>query len=252
MSEVVIDLKHVEYVYSDGTRALNGVSLKVLKAERVAILGPNGAGKSTLIMHLNGLFTPTRGSVEVFGVPIEKNVGEVRKRIGVVFQDPDNQLFCPTLWEDIAFGPLNMGLPDEEVEKRVKEVLKIVGLDGYEDKPPHHLSAGEKKKAAIATVLAMKPEILVLDEPAANLDPKSRYELIEFLNKLHRNQGVTLVLATHDVDLTSILADRVYVLNKGKIVAEGLTSEILLNSKLMSEANLGLPANSQFNAKSPY
>lgn len=242
MTEVAIELEGVKYIYPDGTVALDEISLKILKGERVAILGPNGAGKSTMVMLMNGLYTPASGNVKISGVPLNrKSVHEIRRRVGVVFQNPDDQLFCPTLWEDVAFGPLNMGLSKEEVKQRVREALEIVHLEGYEDKAPHHLSIGEKKRAAIAAVLAMKPEILVLDEPTTNLDPRSSRELIEFLNKLHDTQGVTLVLATHDVNLAPMLADRAYLLSKGKILMEGLTHEIFSNPKLLSEVNLELP-----------
>lgn len=242
MTEVAIEFEGVKYVYPDGTVALDEISLKILKGERVAIMGPNGAGKSTMVMLMNGLYTPASGNVKISGVPLNmRSAHEVRRRVGVVFQNPDDQLFCPTLWEDVAFGPLNMGLPKEEVKQRVREALEIVHLEGYEDKAPHHLSVGEKKRAAIAAVLAMKPEILVLDEPTINLDPGSRRELIEFLNKLHDTQGITLVLVTHDVNLAPMLVDRIYLLSKGKIVMEGLTHEIFSNPKLLSEANLELP-----------
>lgn len=242
MTEVAIELEGVKYAYPDGTVALDEISLKILKGERVAILGPNGAGKSTMVMLMNGLYTPTNGSIKISDVPLSrKSVPEIRRRVGVVFQNPDDQLFCPTLWEDLAFGPLNMGLPKEEVKQRVREALETVHLEGYENKAPHHLSIGEKKRAAIASVLAMKPEILVLDEPTANLDPGSSRELTAFLNKLHDTQEVTLVLATHDVNLVPMLADRIYLLNKGKILIEGLTPEIFSNPKLLRETNLELP-----------
>ena len=203
MKETAIEMKDIKYVYPDGYTALDSVNLKIVRGERVAILGPNGAGKSTLLMVTNGLFTPSKGRVSVLGTPIDKdNLYRVRMKVGLVFQDPDDQLFCPTLWEDITFGPLNMGLPEEEVTRRAKDALRGVGLEGYEEKPPHHLSVGEKKKAAIAAVLALKPEILILDEPTANLDPKSRTELAKLANSLYEEQKITLITATHDVDFS--------------------------------------------------
>ena len=242
MVEVAVEMEGIRYVYPDGYVALDNVNLRIMKHERVAIMGPNGAGKTTLLMLVNGLFKPSEGHVNVLDVPVVgSNLREVRMKVGLVFQDPDDQLFCPTLWEDIAFGPLNMGLSEGEVARRTKEALEAVGLEGSGEKPPHHLSVGEKKKAAIATVLAMKPEILILDEPTANLDPRSRAELIELLDNLHKTQGVTLIVATHDVNFVPMLIDRVYVLNKGHVIAEGSVRAIFSNFKLMKEANLEPP-----------
>ena len=242
MTEALIELENVKYVYPDGVEALKGISLKVLKGERLAILGPNGAGKSTLVMHLNGLYSPKEGTVKVWNMPInDKNVHEIRRTVGIVFQNPDDQLFCPTLWEDVAFGPLNMGLSMKEVEVRVEEALGVMGLTGLEERAPHHLSLGERKRAAIATVLAMKPRVLVLDEPTANLDPRSRRGLIELLNNVHKVEGTTLVIATHDMDLAFQLTDRAYVLKAGSIITEGLMLEVLLNSKLLSDVGLETP-----------
>ncbi|MGQ9468966.1 MAG: energy-coupling factor ABC transporter ATP-binding protein [Nitrososphaerales archaeon] len=241
MVDVAIDVKDLKYVYPDGFVALDDVSIKVLRGERVAILGPNGAGKSTLLMLINGLLKPHKGSVYVLGMPVDENLHKVRSSLGLVFQDPDDQLFCPTLWEDVTFGLLNMGLDKDEVIKRAEEALKNVGLDGYGEKAPHHLSAGEKKKAAIATVLAMKPEILVLDEPTANLDSRSRAELIELINDLHKSQKITLVTATHDVDFIPMVADRAYILKKGRIMAEGALEDIFSNFKMMRESGLEPP-----------
>jgi len=242
MDEVAVEVKDVKYVYPDGFVALDGVSLKIRKGERAAILGPNGAGKSTLLMLMSGLFIPSKGEVNVLGMAVgEKNLHRIRKSIGLVFQDPDDQLFCPTLWEDVAFEPLNQGLPEEEVSTRTKEALRSVRLEGYEDKPPHHLSAGEKKRAAIATVLAMPHEILILDEPTANLDPKSRMELIGLVNNLRKNGNMTLIIATHDVNLIPSVADRVFVLSRGRIITEGSVRDVLLNSRIMDEASLEPP-----------
>ncbi|MBS7643431.1 ATP-binding cassette domain-containing protein [Candidatus Bathyarchaeota archaeon] len=246
MREVAIEMEDVRYVYPDGSVALDGVNLRIMKHERVAIMGPNGAGKTTLLMLINGLFTPSKGNVNVLGLPVKgSNLREVRMKVGLAFQNPDDQLFCPTLWEDVTFGPLNMGLPEEEITRRAREALKAVGLVGYEEKPPHHLSVGEKKKAALATVLAMKPEILILDEPTANLDPRSRTELIELLDNLHRTQEITLIVATHDVNFVPMIMDRVYVLNSGRIIAEGSVRAVFSNVKLMKEANLEPPAIAQ-------
>ena len=242
MSEVAVEINGVSYVYPDGHVAVQNVNLRITKGERLAILGPNGAGKSTLLMILNGLYKPSEGMVRVLGVPVnDENLGTVRCNVGLVFQDPDVQLFSPTLWDDICFGPLNMGLPEEEVRKRSVDALKAVGLEGYEETPPHHLSAGEKKRAAIATVLAMQPKILLLDEPTANLDPRNRFELTNLLHNLHNSHHITLITATHDVNFVPEVAERVHVLNNGHVIAEGLLRQIFSDSKLMSEANLEPP-----------
>jgi cobalt/nickel transport system ATP-binding protein len=240
MADIAIEVKDLDYVYPDGCLALNSVSIKVFFGERVAILGPNGAGKSTLLMLISGLLKPSKGSVHIFGMPISENSYKIRSSLGIVFQDPDDQLFCPTLWEDVTFGPLNIGLSEDEVVKRGKEALKSVGLDGYEERAPHHLSAGEKKRAAIATVLAMNPKILILDEPTANLDPKSKKELVKIIDNLHKSQKITLVIATHDVDFIPLVADRAYILNK-RIMAEGNLEDLFSNPDMIRKAGLELP-----------
>jgi cobalt/nickel transport system ATP-binding protein len=242
VSELAAEVNGVTYVYPDGFMALQEVSLEVAKGERLAILGPNGAGKSTLLMILNGLYTPSSGQVNVLGLPVnDENMSAVRRNVGLVFQDPDDQLFSPTLWEDVCFGPLNMGLPEEEVRERSSEALEAVGLTGYEQKAPHHLSAGEKKRAAIATVLAMRPRILLLDEPTVNLDPRNRLELANLLCSLHNRREMTLITASHDVNFLPEIADRAYILNKGHVTSEGPLWEVFSNSRLMSEANLEPP-----------
>jgi cobalt/nickel transport system ATP-binding protein len=242
VSELAAEVNGVTYVYPDGFMALQEVSLEVAKGERLAILGPNGAGKSTLLMILNGLYTPSSGQVNVLGLPVnDENMSAVRRNVGLVFQDPDDQLFSPTLWEDVCFGPLNMGLPEEEARERSSEALEAVGLTGYEQKAPHHLSAGEKKRAAIATVLAMRPRILLLDEPTVNLDPRNRLELANLLCSLHNRREMTLITASHDVNFLPEIADRAYILNKGHVTSEGPLWEVFSNSRLMSEANLEPP-----------
>ncbi|MEM1525327.1 MAG: ATP-binding cassette domain-containing protein [Nitrososphaerales archaeon] len=242
MQKLAVEMNNVEFIYPDGLRALSDVNLKIYEGERVVILGPNGAGKSTLLMLINGLLKSTRGNVYVLGLSVEgKNLMEIRRRVGFVFQNPDDQLFCPTLWEDVIFGPLNMGLSKDEVEYRGYEALKAVGLENLKDRPPHHLSLGEKKRAAIATALAMHPQILILDEPTANLDPLGYIELVKILNQLHKERKVTLITATCDINIAPLIADRVYLLNKGKIVGEGLLREVLSNLKLINYANLQPP-----------
>jgi cobalt/nickel transport system ATP-binding protein len=206
------------YAYPDGHQALYGVNLHVHQGERVGLLGPNGAGKTTLVLHLNGILTPGAGSVAVSGLPVTKqNVQEVRRRVGVVFQDPDDQLFMPSVRDDVAFGPANLGMRGKALEERVLDSLDKVGMAEFVDRPPHHLSFGQRRRVAVATVLAMEPEILVLDEPSSNLDPASRRELADILRSL----DVTLLMVTHDLPYALELCPRSVVLSDGMIVADG-------------------------------
>lgn len=236
-----ITVRDLSYMYSDGTRALEDVNMAVYEGERVAIVGPNGAGKTTLLLHLNGILRGSDGQVEVFGKSVEKVKREdVIKEVGIVFQDPDDQLFMPTLFDDLAFGPINLGLNEEEVRGRVERALLTLRLSGYENRCPHHLSYGEKKKASLAAVMSMEPRILVLDEPTANLDPRSRAELVGIVKELNEREGITIVTATHDVNAVPALADRVYVLNK-KIIAEGTPRKIFADVELLQENHLEVP-----------
>ena len=237
----------LNYTYPDGTAALEHVSFEIEKGESVALVGPNGAGKSTLLLHLNGILhsTGSRGAVEILGEPIDpKKVHEMPKKIGIVFQDPDDMLFMPLLFDDVAFGPINLGIEKEEVKRRVKDSLLLVGLAGYETRVSHHLSGGEKKRAAIATVLSMDPEIIAMDEPTANMDPKSRAELIEILKTL-KSEGKTLIIITHDVNAIPELADRVIVLKK-TVIADGTTREVFADSGMLVAAGLDVPTIMQF------
>ncbi len=236
-----ITVRNLSYTYPDGTKALEEISLEVHEGERVAIIGPNGAGKTTFLLHLNGILHGTDGQVEVFGKSADKEKREdIIKDVGIVFQDPDDQLFMPTIFDDLAFGPINLGLPEEEVRERVEKALLTLGLSDYENRCPHHLSYGEKKKAALAAVMSMEPKILVLDEPTANLDPRSRAELIEIIKGLNEREGITIVTATHDVNAVPELADRVYVLNK-RITAEGTAQKIFSDVELLKETDLEVP-----------
>ncbi|WP_292488085.1 energy-coupling factor ABC transporter ATP-binding protein [Methanohalobium sp.] len=236
-----IDVTNLNYSYPDGTKALDGIDIKIEEGEKTVIVGPNGAGKTTLFLHLNGTLKSQGKNVSIFGRNISEMAIEERIReIGIIFQDPDDQLFMPTVYDDIAFGPLNMGLENKEVDEKVKKALSIVGLEGFEDKVPHHLSYGQKKKVAMASVLSMEPKILVIDEPTANLDPRSRKELIKLINKLNKNQGITIIMATHDVNALPQLSDRVYVLNH-KIIAQGSPREIFSDSTVLKENNLEAP-----------
>ena len=239
----ILEAKEIVYRYPDGTKALNGVNFKVEKGEMVALLGPNGAGKSTLFLHFNGILKPSAGQVLVKGVPIKynsKGLLEVRKTVGIVFQNSDDQLFAPTVKQDVAFGPLNLGLSEKEVEKRVKESLKAVGMEGFENKPPHHLSGGQKKRVAIAGILAMEPEVIVLDEPTAGLDPMGASQIMKLLYDLNK-KGITIIISTHDVDLVPIYANRVYIMSEGQIIKEGAPKEVFSNSEIIRKANLRLP-----------
>ena len=228
----------LSYEYPDGTRALDGVSLRVAPGERVALLGPNGAGKSTLILHINGVLMPQQGRVSVSGFELaDATVREVRARVGLVFQDPDDQLFMTTVYDDVAFGPLNMGFSRAETDERVHEALHGVGLAETASKPGTHLSFGQKKRAALATVLSMRPDVLVLDEPTSNLDPRARRHMIELLHR----QSSTLIVATHDMDLAWRLCTRAVILDDGRIVADGPAEAVLTDEQLMLDHGLELP-----------
>ncbi|MBE3588012.1 MAG: ATP-binding cassette domain-containing protein [Thermoanaerobacteraceae bacterium] len=236
----IIEIEDLHYTYRDGTRALKGLSLSIPRGSRVAILGPNGAGKSTLLLHLNGLYLPQRGKVRVAGLEVNaRTAREIKARVGLVFQDPDDQVFSATVAEDVAFGPVNMGLSPQEVERRVQEALAAVNMEAYRDKAPYHLSYGQKKRVAIAGVLAMGPEIIVLDEPMAYLDPRGQDTLLEILNRLHR-RGTTILVATHDVDMAAAWADRVVIVQDGRTLAQGDPS-LLVQEELIRQASLRFP-----------
>ncbi|MEE1755858.1 ABC transporter ATP-binding protein [Streptomyces sp. SP18CS02] len=233
-----LDVRGLAYAYPDGHQALFGVDLSVERGERVALLGPNGAGKTTLVLHLNGILTGGAGTVEVAGLPVAKdNLAQIRRRVGIVFQDPDDQLFMPTVREDVAFGPAAAGLRGPALEAVVVEALSRVGMEEYADRPPHHLSFGQRRRVAVATVLAMEPEILVLDEPSSNLDPASRRELADILRSL----DVTVLMVTHDLPYALELCPRSVVLSGGVIVADGPTGDLLSDAELMRQHRLELP-----------
>lgn len=238
MSVPTVEVRRVAFTYPDGHDALRGVDLHVHPGERVALLGPNGAGKTTLVLHLNGVLAPTRGSVRITGLAAESpNLAEIRRLVGIVFQDPDDQLFMPTVHADVAFGPANLGLSGEDLEDRVAEALTAVGMVERGGRAPHHLSYGERRLVAIATVLAMHPEILVLDEPSANLDPAGRRELAEVLERL----DMTMLMVTHDLPYALRLCPRAVVINEGRIVADGPTRLVLGDRDLMAANRLELP-----------
>ena len=232
-----IEVHNLSYLYPDGHAALDGVTLRIEPGEKVGLVGPNGAGKSTLILHLNGIFRSSSGSVQVCDVEIsDQTLGKVRAAVGLVFQDPDDQLFSPTVFEDVAFGPLHMGLREAEVRRRVTAALAAVNMAGYQERVSHHLSTGEKKRIAIATVLSMDPEILVMDEPSAGLDPRARRGFIKLLQDLPQ----TMLVATHDIRLVQEVFSRVLVMDHGRIVADGATDAILGDAALLARHGLEL------------
>jgi len=238
MSVPTVEMRDVSFSYPDGHPALSGVDLHVHPGERVALLGPNGAGKTTLVLHLNGILAADTGTVSIAGLPVVKaNLAEIRRRVGIVFQDPDDQLFMPTVADDVAFGPANLGLKGTDLHQRVTLALEAVGMEDRRERAPHHLSYGERRLAAIAGVLAMEPEIVVLDEPTANLDPTGRRELAEVLDGLAH----TMLLVTHDLPYALQLCDRAVIINRGAIVADGPTREILADREVMAANRLELP-----------
>jgi len=233
----VLVVKDLHFSYPDGHSALHGVSLNLCSGDKVALVGPNGAGKSTLMLHLNGILGG-HGEVEVSGRRLTReNLPAIRAMVGLVFQNPDDQLFSPTVFEDVAFGPLHMGLPEADVRARVDAALEAVRMTGYRDRLSHHLSVGEKKRIAIATVLSMNPSLLILDEPSAGLDPRARRTLINLLRELR----ITMLVSTHDMMLVKELFPRTIVMDEGRVVADGLTTDILEDEKLLTAHGLEKP-----------
>ena len=240
MSEV-LEVRGLAYAYPDGHQALFGVDLALVRGERVALLGPNGAGKTTLALHLNGILTGGVGTVRVAGLPVDPRsrttIREIRRRVGIVFQDPDDQLFMPTVRDDVAFGPTNLGLTGGEVDRRVEAALDAVGMLDVADRAPLHLSLGQRRRVAVATVLAMEPDVLVLDEPTSNLDPAGRRSLIELLDSL----DLTLLVITHDLPFALELCERSVIMSGGTVAADGSTAALLADGDLLSRHALELP-----------
>ncbi|KAA0238230.1 ATP-binding cassette domain-containing protein [bacterium] len=233
-----IEVEHLHFLYPDGMEALKGIDLTIGRGEKVALIGPNGAGKSTLMLHLNGIHTPSHGHVRIGGTLVGRpTVRRIRAEVGLVFQDPDDQLFSPTVFEDVAFGPLHMGVPGEEIHRRVETALAAVGMTGFERRLPHHLSIGQRKRVALATVLSMEPSVLVLDEPSAGLDPRGRRELIGLLRSLPQ----TLLVSTHDMRLVADVFPRVIVMDDGRVVADGPTADVMANAALLEAHGLESP-----------
>ncbi len=242
MSHHIVELKNIYFNYPDGTETLRGISFRIVHGEAVGIVGANGAGKSTLLMHMNGYLIPSQGTVTIGDLQLNKKTRpEIRKKVGLVFQNPDDQLFMPTVQDDIAFGPLNQGVVYEKVLERVNDALKTVGCLELKDKPPHHLSVGQKSAVAIASIIAMQPDILVMDEPASNLDPKSRRYLINLL----KNFRHTKILASHDLDLILDVCTRCIVIKEGRVMADGPAYLILSDKNLLEANNLELPLSLQ-------
>ncbi len=233
----ILAVNDLHFSYPDGHSALHGVSLKLCEGDKVALVGPNGAGKSTLMLHLNGILGG-KGEVEIAGMRLTKeNLPAIRAMVGLVFQNPDDQLFSPTVFEDVAFGPLHMGLPEDEVRARVDAALEAVNMTAYRDRLSHHLSVGEKKRIAIATVLSMNPSVLILDEPSAGLDPRARRTLINLL----RDLPITMLVSTHDMKMVEELFPRTVVMDEGRVVADGLTMDILQDEALLNAHGLEKP-----------
>lgn len=238
MSHHIVEVQNLRFAYPDSTEALSGLSFRIHHGESVAIVGANGAGKSTLLLHLNGCLAPKQGSVRIGDFPLtDKTLADVRRTVGMVFQDPDDQLFMPTVYDDVAFGPLNLGLSQDEVDARVRLALATVGAEHLAKRPPYRLSGGEKRSVAIATVLSMSPNILVLDEPTSNLDPRARRTLIALLKSFEH----TKIIATHDLDMVMDLCGRTIVLHQGHVLADGPTEDIFNDDELLEQGHLERP-----------
>ena len=233
-----IDIEHLHHVYPDGTEALRGIDLVIESGERVAIVGPNGAGKSTLLLHLNGVLEPSHGSVSLDGILVDRaSARRIRARVGLVFQDPDDQLFSPTVGEDVAFGPIHMGVPRDEIHDRVERALAAVGMSGSERRVPYHLSVGQRKRVSLATVLSMDPSVLVFDEPTSGLDPRGRRELMELM----ATRSETLLVSSHDMAMVAQTFPRVVIIDDGRVVADGPSAAILEDEELLLSHGLERP-----------
>lgn len=241
--DIILQLENVCYTYEDGTQALKGIDLDIRRGEKLAIMGPNGSGKSTLFLALNGIRRPTGGLVLFNGVPVDysrKGLLDLRKQIGIVFQDPDNQLFSASVTQEISFGVLNLGMPEEKARARVEKVIEDLNITPFRDKPTHFLSGGQKKRVSIADILVMDPEIILFDEPAAALDPKHARMIDEIIDQLSE-KGITVILSTHDVNKALIWADRVALLDEGVVVAEDTPDVIFTNHEVLTQTNLEIP-----------
>ena len=247
MSEPILETQNLTFTYPDGTRALKNINMSINKGEKVAVMGANGAGKSTLFSHFNGLTEPTSGIVKINGNEMKydkKSLLKIRQKVGVVFQNPNDQLFAPTVQEDVAFGPMNLGLDLNEVDKRVEKSLKMVGMEGFEEKPPHHLSGGQQKRVSIAGIIAMNPELMIIDEPTAGLDPQGVDQVLTILNHLNEN-GMTLLVSSHNVELITEFANKIFIVHDGEIINEGSTNDVFSNHEILKKAHLRPPKASE-------
>ncbi len=243
MKNIILKLENVCYTYEDGTEALKGIDLQVERGEKLAIMGANGSGKSTLFLTLNGINKPTSGRILYNQIPVDysrKGLLALRKKIGIVFQDPDNQLFSASVTQEISFGALNLGLPHEEARERVEKIIEELNISAFRDRPTHFLSGGQKKRVSIADILVMDPEIIIFDEPAAALDPKHARMIDEIIDQLSE-KGITVILSTHDVNRALIWADRVALIDEGVIISEGTPDEIFTNDEVLAQTNLEKP-----------
>ncbi len=239
----VLEARNVHYSYSDGPEALRNLSVSIEEGKKIALVGPNGAGKSTLMLMFNGILRPTKGEILFRGSPLKYSASalrDIRRKVGMVFQNPDDQLFAPTVYQDVAFGPINLGFPKEKIERYVSYALSYVGLSGYECRPPHHLSGGEKKRVAIAGVLAMEPEVMILDEPTSNLDPASSEEMMEMLDELNYG-GKTMIISTHDIETAYRWADEVWLMKTGILLYSGSPSSVFSESEMIARARMKPP-----------
>ncbi len=244
MSENILEAQNLHYEYADGTHALKGIGLGIKKGQTTAVLGGNGAGKSTLFLSFNGIMKPTSGHILFKGTPIEysrNGLKKLRSSVGIVFQDPDSQLFSASVFQDVSFGAVNMKLPEEEVRRRVNAAMERTGIIQLKDKPTHCLSFGQKKRVAIAGVLAMEPEVLVLDEPTAGLDPMGVAEIMQLLKEVQDELGMTVIVATHDIDIVPLFCDYAYVMNQGGIILEGTPKEVFASPDVLRKVHLRLP-----------
>jgi len=239
MTDYAVRITRLSYTYPDGTKALEGIDLDVAQGERIAIVGPSGAGKSTLLLHLNGVLEGSAGTVRIMGLNLEPaNLRQIRRQVGLLFQDPNDQLFCPTVFEDIAFGPLNLSVPRDEIPRRVEKALADAGLDySMRSRTSHHLSLGERRRVSLAAVLAMEPAILGMDEPTSNLDPRNRRHLIDVI----RGLNATMIIAAHDLELVLDVCSRTVLMDKGKIWADRETVSMLSDAQLMDSHGLEVP-----------
>lgn len=247
MSEPILETQNLTFTYPDGTRALKNINMSINKGEKVAVMGANGAGKSTLFSHFNGLTEPTSGIVKINGNEMKydkKSLLKIRQKVGVVFQNPNDQLFAPTVQEDVAFGPMNLGLDLNEVDKRVEKSLKMVGMEGFEEKPPHHLSGGQQKRVSIAGIIAMNPELMIIDEPTAGLDPQGVDQVLTILNHLNE-KGMTLLVSSHNVELITEFANKIFIVHDGEIINEGSTNDVFSNHEILKKAHLRPPKSSE-------